>query len=221
MARAEKRKYHYIYKITCKITNRFYIGMHSTDNLDDGYFGSGKRLWFSINYHGKENHNKEILEFLPSRQALKEREKEIVNKKLLGEDLCMNLCVGGEGGRGFTNEEQKLNAKKSNEKQKNLRETNQEWFEKRNKNISIGNKKLYETGQRERKVFYDWSGLNHSKETKNKIGEKNKETQKGEKNSQFGTCWITKDGLNKKIKKEELENFTQNGWIKGRIQGKK
>ena len=98
MARAEKRKYNYIYKITCKVTNRFYIGMHSTDDLDDGYFGSGKRLWHSINYHGKENHVKEILEYLPNRQLLKEREKEIVNKDLIGKDLCMNLVVGGEGG---------------------------------------------------------------------------------------------------------------------------
>lgn len=29
--------------------------MHSTDNLDDGYVGSGKRLWNSIKKHGKEN----------------------------------------------------------------------------------------------------------------------------------------------------------------------
>ena len=72
MARAE-RKHHYIYKITYKVTNRFYIGMHSTDNMDDGYFGSGKRLWFSINYHGKENHEKEILEFCSTRAELKKR----------------------------------------------------------------------------------------------------------------------------------------------------
>ena len=70
----KERRYHYIYKTTCIITGRYYIGMHSTDNLDDGYLGSGKRLWFSINYHGKENHTKEILEFLDSRKLLKERE---------------------------------------------------------------------------------------------------------------------------------------------------
>lgn len=52
---ASRRKYHYIYKTTCTITSKFYIGMHSTDNLEDGYVGSGKRLWYSINKHGKEN----------------------------------------------------------------------------------------------------------------------------------------------------------------------
>ena len=37
-----------------------------------------------------------------------------------------------------------------------------------------------------------------------------------ENNSQFGTCWITKDGVNKKIKKEELHNWLENSWLKGR-----
>ena len=55
MERASRRKYHYIYKTTCIINDKFYIGMHSTDNMEDGYIGSGKRLWHSINYHGKEN----------------------------------------------------------------------------------------------------------------------------------------------------------------------
>lgn len=38
----------------------------------------------------------------------------------------------------------------------------------------------------------------------------------GELNSQFGTCWITKDNNNKKIKKEELDKYLSDGWIKGR-----
>lgn len=41
MARKE-HKYHYIYKITCIKTKRYYIVMHSTDKLNDGYMGGGK-----------------------------------------------------------------------------------------------------------------------------------------------------------------------------------
>ena len=84
MARRQK-KYHYIYKTTCLLNNKFYFGMHSTDNLNDGYLGSGKRLWYSLNYHGKENHIKEIIEFCENREILKKREKEIVNEQLLSE----------------------------------------------------------------------------------------------------------------------------------------
>jgi hypothetical protein len=59
-------------------------------------------------------------------------------------------------------------------------------------------------------------GIKLSEEHKRKISEANKVKQKGEKNSQYGTCWITKDGLNKKIKKENLELYVQDGWEKGR-----
>jgi hypothetical protein len=38
----------------------------------------------------------------------------------------------------------------------------------------------------------------------------------GKNNPSYGTCWITKDGTNKKIKKEELETFLSQGWEKGR-----
>lgn len=36
-------------------------------------------------------------------------------------------------------------------------------------------------------------------------------------NSQFGSCWVTKEGINKKIKKEELGSFIETGWMPGRI----
>ena len=40
--------------------------------------------------------------------------------------------------------------------------------------------------------------------------------QTGKKNSQYGKCWITKEEVNKKINKEELDVFIEKGWIKGR-----
>lgn len=64
---------------------------------------------------------------------------------------------------------------------------------------------------------YHWNGRKHKQETKEKIGLKNSILQKGEKNSQFGTCWVKKDNENRKIKKELLEDYINNGWIKGRI----
>jgi len=60
-----------------------------------------------------------------------------------------------------------------------------------------------------------WKDRKHTEETKNKMSKKAKE-RIGDKNSQFGTCWITKDNENKKIKKEELDQYINNGWTKGR-----
>ena len=34
-------KYHYLYKITNNITSEYYYGVHSTDDINDGYFESG------------------------------------------------------------------------------------------------------------------------------------------------------------------------------------
>lgn len=72
--------------------------MHSTDNLEDGYIGSGKRVSYLIKRYGKENFKFEILEYLPTRILLAEREKQIVSRELLNDSLCLNLKVGGEGG---------------------------------------------------------------------------------------------------------------------------
>ena len=55
----------------------------------------------------------------------------------------------------------------------------------------------------------------HTEETKNKMSEKAKE-RIGNKNPSFGTCWITKNKENKKIKKENLDEWINQGWIKGR-----
>jgi hypothetical protein len=40
--------------------------------------------------------------------------------------------------------------------------------------------------------------------------------QQGEKNSQFGTCWITNGIDNKKVKKEDVDNWKDLGYTKGR-----
>lgn len=93
--RVRDRKYHTIYKTTCVITNKWYIGLHSTDNLDDGYQGSGIHLWHSIKKHGKENHVTEILEYCDSRKHVIEREAAIVTEELIADPLCMNLIRGG------------------------------------------------------------------------------------------------------------------------------
>jgi len=93
--RAQRRKYHIIYKTTCLITNKWYIGLHSTDDLNDGYQGSGTHLWRSIQKYGKAQHKTEILEHCADRESLAQREAEIVNEDLLAQVGCMNLMIGG------------------------------------------------------------------------------------------------------------------------------
>jgi hypothetical protein len=204
-----ERKHHYIYKTTCKVNGKFYVGMHSTDNLEDGYLGSGKRLWHSIRKHGKENHSKEILEFLPNRSSLKDREKEIVNEQFLEDPLCMNLQIGGGGG---CTPESQFNRSSAGGKAS--------WHKNRELHLEIVKKGGNSTKERNAGIFSEHNprntGKQHSEAHKKKIGVANAIKQKGPRNSQYGTCWITKGGLNKKIKKEELESYVSLGWAHGR-----
>ena len=66
-------------------------------------------------------------------------------------------------------------------------------------------------------LFHIWVGRHHSKETIQKMKQSHqKNKQSGEKSPQFGTCWIHNDIKSIKIKKEQLEEYISNGWIKGR-----
>lgn len=69
------------------------------------------------------------------------------------------------------------------------------------------------------KLHQVWFGKHHKKESKEKMKctmKKKNHHQQGEKNSQYGTCWIYNDKECIKIKKEQLEEYISNGWIKGR-----
>jgi len=91
------KKYHYIYKTTNLLNGRYYYGMHSTNNLDDNYLGSGTYLRRSIKKYGKENFNREIIEFCKTRRELKSRETEIVTLQEVANRNCYNAARGGMG----------------------------------------------------------------------------------------------------------------------------
>jgi len=95
--------YYYLYKITNLINNKIYIGIHSTENLDDGYFGSGRALKQAISKHGKNNFTKEILEYFNSYEELSNREKELVNEDFVKSQKTYNLNCGGYGSFSYIN----------------------------------------------------------------------------------------------------------------------
>jgi len=208
MPELKEKKFNFIYKTTCQITGRYYIGMHSTDNLDDGYLGSGKRLRHSIRKHGAKNHTIERLEFFDTRKQLAKREEEIVNENEIAKEKCMNLITGGES---FLPCEfhRKVALKGLNSFRKKIK-TDIKFRETFVKKVSDAVKRQHKEGKG---VLPNWLGRHHSIETKKKIGISVSKSQSGIKNSQYGTRWITNGIEAKKINKNSQ---VPEGWRLGR-----
>lgn len=253
------KKYHYFYKITNLLNNHFYYGVHNTNDIEDGYMGSGKRLQYAYKIYGIENFKKEILKYFNSAEEAFKYESEIVTEGLVKNEECYNLINGGktfdttgmvsvrdEKGNTFlvnrddkryinkelvsvnsgfcrvkdnngniitiTTKEREENPGKYHgiaENKVTVKDTNGKFY-----CVDI-NDKRYISG----KLTFIWKGRKHKQSTIEKQKETFKKTkhQQGEKNSQYGTCWINKDGINKKVKKEEIEKYIISGWSKGRI----
>lgn len=80
------------YKITNTITSQYYIGSHKTDNINDGYMGSGKLIRDSIKKYGIENHRKEILAVFDNRKDSVDLEHKLVKQKKHIQNKCLECC---------------------------------------------------------------------------------------------------------------------------------
>lgn len=84
-----------IYKITNTLNGKYYIGRHSTKNINDSYMGSGIGIKNAIKKYGIENFTKEIILETTSSELLWELEKEIVNADIVNDPLSYNMAYGG------------------------------------------------------------------------------------------------------------------------------
>ena len=89
--------YNYIYKTINNINNKYYLGKHSTKNIDDSYLGSGTLLKKAINKYGKENFSTEILTYCDTEQDCYELEELVVTQIELDDPMCYNIRIGGTG----------------------------------------------------------------------------------------------------------------------------
>lgn len=206
--------YYYLYKVTNWFNGKIYVGVHKTDNLDDGYMGSGVYLRRAQEKYGLEYFTKEILQVFDSAEEMFEAESQIVNEEFIKDSMTYNLKLGGFGGWGCCNGDNHNN-------KGNCRKTgNIGWKVKAiiddeyKLKISMGMKKAYQNG-----FINPFLGKEHTEETKRKIGEANSIHQQGEKNSQFGKVWIHNMFLreSKPVDLDEVDWFIANGWIKGRF----
>jgi hypothetical protein len=95
--------YYIIYKTTNIVNGFEYIGQHTTSYINDGYFGSGKRLKNAIKQYGKESFKKEILHIFKSFDEMNQKEIELVNESYIKRVDTYNIVLGGDSGIGKNN----------------------------------------------------------------------------------------------------------------------
>ena len=91
------KKYHFVYKTNCILTNHYYLGVHSTNNREDGYLGSGIKLLNYVKKYGRSNFTREIVKTFETREEAFEYEKQILTESTLTDKMCLNVAVGGIG----------------------------------------------------------------------------------------------------------------------------
>jgi len=154
---------HFIYK-TSHISGKYYIGRHSTKNINDGYFGSGR--WVK-SIKDKSNLSREILEYCDNDSELIEKETLLIEQHI-SNPLCMNWNDKGVGWSSRFNPSKLNPSRFAGDKNPMKNE------EVRNK-VSESIKKGYAQGR-----IHPLLGKNHSQETIDKI----KKSKKGQKPSE-------------------------------------
>lgn len=106
------KKYNFVYKTTNLVNGKIYIGVHSTDNLEDGYIGCGiyrnsdavnkaKKTRFygfasAVTRYGYDNFKTAILKFFKTKEEAYIYESKIVTEKFVNSDKTYNIKIGGE-----------------------------------------------------------------------------------------------------------------------------
>ncbi|MEK6887107.1 MAG: hypothetical protein AABW88_04690, partial [Nanoarchaeota archaeon] len=173
----------------------------------------------AIKKYGLENFKKEILFFAEISEEMFKIEKDLVD---INDPLSYNLKMGGCGGWDYINK----NLTADDKQIKRAREIHlQKYYSdkeykdhclKKNKESRIKCKdQISKTHKEKYKNGYIgiFTGKKHSKETIEHLKKVHKGKHSKEKNSQFGTMWITNGLENKKIKKDDE---IPQGWYKGR-----
>ena len=125
--------YYYIYKTTNTLNGKIYIGKHQTENLDDGYLGSGNLLLLAIKKYGKQNFTKQILGLFDNESMMNVTEKQIVNAAFIARKDVYNICEGGQGGSSPFKNMSSLQRKMRSEKAAETTRNRNIWTEEKRK----------------------------------------------------------------------------------------
>lgn len=93
------KMFHFVYLTSRLGTNYYYIGVHSTDNMLDGYIGSGYHLRNAVNKYGYENFARCVIKYFDTHEEALKYENKILTEKVLNDRYCYNIQHGGKGSK--------------------------------------------------------------------------------------------------------------------------
>ena len=86
---------HTVYKTINLINQKFYMGLHTTDDPHDSYLGSGKQLQAAIRKHGRDNFQKEVMAVFDTEDQMIAFEAQVVDAANVASQQCYNITLGG------------------------------------------------------------------------------------------------------------------------------
>ena len=107
---------HTLYKTTNLVNKKFYLGVHTTediafgcDNWEDPYVGSGHNIWAALKKYGRDKFQVEIVAYFDEEDYAYDAEKDIVTEEWLTKNkgVCYNINVGGNKPPKMTSEASK------------------------------------------------------------------------------------------------------------------
>jgi hypothetical protein len=196
---------------------------------DDEYLGSGKYLKRAVAKYGRDNFRKDIIAVFETAEEMFALEAKIVNSQFVSSKDTYNMKLGGSGGydhiwrAGLTTSIEKLNSGRVY-KIKNDPAYREFWKEhtrrtgKRAQELGVGIHAIPIDERKRLQKIAITKALEPESRAKRIESFKRIGHSQGQKNSQFGTCWLknTLTGEVKKVKKELAADLILIGWVRGR-----
>lgn len=215
--------YGYVYKTTNLVNNKIYIGQHKKSYFDTHYFGSGTQLLRAIEKYSLKAFRCDLIEACDTADELSEREIFwIAYFNSRDPDIGYNISEGGNVNKGFTqSEHQKAVVSKRNSYKRSaeIRLNMSIAAKKRTLNRRTNDDKIWATDGKEEFLIdksdidkYEKQGFITSKRLPRSSAYRQEMREKYD-----AGCYIHKDGKNKFISDEELNQYLTEGWTQGKV----
>ena len=214
-----------MYKITCtkgKFKDKFYFGQHTTNNINDGYKGSGCLI---KDYYKKypNDYIKEIISFHNTQEELNKAEYNII-LPYLNTQMCLNRKEGGGNNKLSEETKRKLSEShkgiKSPQKGIPLSEETKRKLSESHKGIKSWNKGIPMSDDAKRKSSESHKGIPNIMKGKHYSGDMKIKMSTLRSENNKNRRWVTNGITNHFVLIDDVDYYLSIGYNLGKTQKK-